>query len=114
MPNYIKNIVAEKALDLAALVSYNPGQIVSMTLAQNKAISITIFAFAAGEEISTHESHGDALITALDGSAEITIGSGIHTLKKGESILMPAAIPHAVKATEDYKMLLVVVFPETT
>lgn len=109
--NHIKNITAEKALVLEDQVNYSEGQIVSRTLAQNKAVSLTLFAFWQGEEISTHESTGDALITILDGEAEITIDGKIHTLKKGESILMPADIPHAVKAITNQKMMLTVVFP---
>ena len=61
----LKNIEAEKALDMAALVSYQEGQIVSRTLTQNTAVSITLFAFDQGEEISTHESKGDALVCVL-------------------------------------------------
>ena len=110
--NNIKNLEAEKALKLEALVQYSQGQIVSRTLAQNKAVSITLFAFWQGEEISSHASHGDALISVLDGEGEITIGDQTHILKTGESILMPADIPHAVKALSNFKMYLTVVFPE--
>jgi len=108
---YIKHISHETALQLADQVSYSAGQIVSMTLSQNKAVSLTLFAFDKGEEISTHASHGDALVTALDGLGEITIGGKQHLLKTGESIVMPAGIAHAVKAAEQFKMLLLVIFP---
>lgn len=110
--NYIKNLEAGKALKLEALVQYSQGQIVSRTLAQNKAVSLTLFAFWQGEEISSHASHGDALISVLDGEGEITIGAQTHLVKKGESILMPADIPHAVKAVTNFKMYLTVVFPD--
>jgi len=110
--NYIKNLTAEQALKLDELVQYSQGQIVSRTLAQNKAVSLTLFAFSAGEEISSHASHGAALITVLDGEGEITIGGKMHLLKTGESILMPAGIPHAVKAATNFKMFLTVVFPD--
>ncbi len=110
--NYIKNLTTEQALKLDELVQYSQGQIVSRTLAQNKAVSLTLFAFSAGEEISSHASHGDALITVLDGEGEITIGGKMHLLKTGESILMPAGIPHAVKAATNFKMFLTVVFPD--
>ncbi len=70
--NYIKNLEAGKALKLEALVQYSQGQIVSRTLAQNKAVSLTLFAFWQGEEISSHDSKGDALISVLDGEGEVS------------------------------------------
>jgi len=109
----IKNIESSMVLDMGGLVTYSQGQIVSMTIAQNQAVSLTLFAFDKDEEISTHESEGDALIIALDGEGEITIEDKRFTLKKGESIVMPAKKPHAVRAVERFKMLLVVVFPGT-
>lgn len=107
----LKNIDLETVLDMAELVSYQTGQIVSRTLVQNKAVSITLFAFGAGEEISSHESKGDALVYILDGSASVTIGDNTYALSAGQTIVMPAGIPHAVKAPSPFKMLLVVVFP---
>lgn len=109
---YIKNIEQEKALSLAALVNYQEGQIVSRTLAQNGAVSITLFAFDKGEEISSHESTGDAMLTVLEGDALITVGGKPHQLTGGETIVMPAGIPHAVEARERFKMQLTVVFPQ--
>lgn len=97
-------------LSLAAQVDYLPGQIVSKTLSQNDHHSLTLFAFEKGEEISTHASDGDALVVALDGTGRITIDGVPHTLNAGESIIMPAATPHAVYAEERFKMLLVVIF----
>lgn len=110
--NHIKNVKPSQTLKLDELVQYNEGQIVSRTIGQNKAVSLTLFAFAQGEEISTHASHGDALVTVLDGEGEITIGETTHVVKQGESILMPANNPHAVKAKTNFKMFLTVVFPE--
>ncbi len=106
----LKNIDIAAVLPLAELVSYQDGQIVSRTLVQNKAVSITLFAFEAGEEISTHASGGDAMVYVLDGSGVITIDEKTYTPKAGECIVMPAGHPHAVAATERFKMLLVVVF----
>lgn len=108
--HFLKNIDFETVLELEALVIYQPGQVVSKTLVQNKAVSLTIFAFDKGEEISSHTSDGDAMVTVLDGSAEITIGSETYNVDKGKTILMPAGIPHAVSATGQFKMLLIVVF----
>ena len=107
----LKNIPFEKALELTSLVNYQEGQIVSRTLAQNKAVSVTLFAFDAGEEISTHASHGDAMVSVLDGTAQVTIGGNVHTVRAGQSIVMPAGVPHSVEAPEKFKMMLVVVFP---
>ena len=83
---------------------------VSRTLAQGKPVSITLFAFEEGEEISSHSSSGDALVYLLDGQAEITVGGEKFNLKKGETIVMPAGIPHALNAVKQFKMLLIVVF----
>lgn len=106
----MKNIDKTQAMVLKDQVSYQEGQIVSKTLAQNEAVSITLFAFDKGEEISTHESGGDAFVTCLDGTGEITIDGVKYELHEGESIVMPAKHPHAVYGKEQYKMLLVVVF----
>ena len=90
----IKNISKAEVLVLKDQVAYQEGQVVSKTLAQNDALSVTLFSFDKGEEISTHESGGDAFVTCLDGVGEIT----------------PAKHPHAVHGKEQFKMLLVVVF----
>lgn len=111
MGNMMKNIDASTVLPFASLVDYSSGQVSSKTLAQNDSVSLTLFAFDKGEEISTHESHGDALVVALDGIGEITIDGVKYTLKKGDAIVMPARKPHAVYAAEQFKMFLAVVFP---
>ena len=69
------------------------------------------FRHRQGEEISAHRSTGDALVIALDGAGEITIDDTKHMLHAGDCIVMPAGHPHAVRAPEAFKMLLVVVFP---
>lgn len=106
----IKNIDHAAVVTLKEQVSYQAGQVVSRTLAQNNALSITLFAFDKGEEISTHESGGDAFVTCLDGVGRITIDGEPHILHEGESIVMPARHPHAVYGEKQFKMLLVVVF----
>ena len=106
----IKNIDKAKVLTLKEEVQYQDGQVVSKTLAQNNHVSITLFAFDKDEEISTHESGGDAFVTCLDGTGKITIDGVDYILKEGESIIMPAKHPHAVYGQEKFKMLLVVVF----
>ena len=106
----IKNMEKSKVLTLKDEVAYQPGQVVSKTLAQNDALSVTLFAFDKNEEISTHESGGDAFVTCLDGVGRVTIDGVEHVLHEGESIVMPARHPHAVFGAEQFKMLLVVVF----
>ena len=108
--SFIKNIDKSEVLTLKEQVSYQKGQVVSKTLAQNDALSVTLFAFDKDEEISTHESGGDAFVTCLDGVGRITIDGKAYELHEGESIVMPAAHPHAVYGQEQFKMLLVVVF----
>lgn len=108
---YIKNIPHEQAQDLAALVSVQPGQIVSRTLAQNPAVSLTLFAFDADEEISTHSSEGDAMVQVLEGEGRFTVDGTEHAVKAGQVLVMPAGKPHAVYAPQPFKMLLTVVFP---
>ncbi len=82
----------------------------SKTLTQNPFISVTLFAFDKGEEISTPESDSDAFVTCLDGLGKLTIDGEPHIVHEGESIVMPAKHPHAVFAEEKFKTMLVVVF----
>ena len=111
MDKYIKNMEHSKVLELAVQTEYLPGQIVSKTLAQNSNVSLTLFAFDKGEEISTHASDGDAMVVALDGAGRITIGEEEYHIKAGETLIMPSKTPHAVYAEERFKMFLIVVFP---
>ncbi|MDD7312503.1 MAG: cupin domain-containing protein [Clostridiaceae bacterium] len=97
-------------LKLADQVEYRPGQVVSKTLVQNDKISVTLFSFDKGEEISTHASGGDAMVTVLDGTGRFTIGGEAFLLETGETIIMPQGIPHAVFGEEQFKMLLTVSF----
>lgn len=106
----MKNISQAEVLALKNQIAYQEGQVVSKTLAQNNAVTITLFSFAKGEEISTHKSGGDAMVTCLDGVGKITIDGAEYLLHEGKSIVMPAGHPHAVYGEEAFKMLLVVVF----
>ena len=106
----MKNIDKATVLMLKDQVAYQPGQVVSRTLAQNSAVSVTLFSFDKGEEISTHQSPGDACDTCLDGVGKITIDGEEYMLHEGESIVMPAQHPHAVYGEEQFKMMLVVIF----
>lgn len=106
----IKNVAKSEVLKLKDQVTYQTGQVVSKTLAQNAALSVTVFSFDKDEEIGTHESGGDAFVTCLDGVGRITIDGVDYELREGDSIVMPAGHPHAVYGRERFKMLLVVVF----
>lgn len=106
----MKNLSKAEVLTQKDQVSYQEGQVVSKTLAQNPFISVTLLAFDKGEEISTHESGGDAFVTCLDGLGKLTIDGEPHIVHEGESIVMPAKHPHAVFAEEKFKTMLVVVF----
>ena len=107
----IKNIEHETILPLPEQVLVLPGQIVSKTLAQNRAVSMTLFAFDKGEEISTHDSDGDAMVTVLEGTGRFTVSGKEYMVEAGQTLIMPAKKPHAVFAQEAFKMLLVVIFP---
>lgn len=108
---YLKNIEHENVLTLGEQVQTMPGQIVSKTLTQNKAVSITLFAFDQGEEISSHDSNGDAMVTVLEGMGKFTVDEKAYMVSAGETLVMPANKPHAVFAQEKFKMMLTVIFP---
>lgn len=105
-----KNIVKHEKLRLADEISYQDGQIVSKTLVQNDYMSMTLFSFEKGEEISTHAAGGDAMATVLEGKGRFTVGGKVYILSAGETIIMPKDIPHAVYGEERFKMQLVVSF----
>lgn len=111
MPEVMKNIDAKKVVMLKDEVAYTDGQVVSKTLAQNDAVSVTLFAFDKDEEISSHSAGGDAFVTCLDGVGKITIDDETFEIHTGESIIMPKGHPHALYAVEPFKMMLIVVFP---
>ena len=105
-----KNFVKKEKVELKNLVAYQEGQVVSKTLVQNDYVSVTLFSFDKGEEISTHASGGDAMVTVLEGTGKFTIGGDVFILKEGETIIMPKDVPHAVYGQEKFKMELVVSF----
>lgn len=105
-----KNIVKKEKVELKNLVAYQEGQVVSKTLVQNDYVSVTLFSFDKGEEISTHASGGDAMVTVLEGTGKFTIGGDVFILKEGETIIMPKDVLHAVYGQEKFKMELVVSF----
>ena len=108
---YLKHIPHEEPLVLVEQVSVLEGQIVSKTLAQNRHVTLTLFAFSKGEESSTHASTGDAMVQVLEGEGLFTVDGVEHTVAAGQVLVMPAGKPHAVYAPRSFKMLLTVVFP---
>lgn len=105
-----KNIEKKTKLNLKDLIDYQDGQVVSKTLVQNDVVSMTLFSFDKGEEISTHAAGGDAMVTMLDGTGRFTVGGDMFILDEGETLIMPKDIPHAVFGEEKFKMQLVVSF----
>lgn len=102
-------LVGAKALVAGGLAEYAEGAIVSRTLAKGKGGSFTCFAFDQGQELSEHSAPFDAFVHVLDGEAELIIGGEKVQARAGELVRMPANVPHAVKATQRFKMLLVMI-----
>lgn len=109
MSNFIKNIDHCKVLKVDEVLGYEDNKVASMTIAQNDKLSLTFMSFDEGEGISAHAAGGDAMVQVLDGSVEITIDQEKYLLTKGETIVMPAKVPHSLKAVEKFKMFLAVV-----
>lgn len=105
-----KNIAKKEKLLLKDLVAYQEEQVVSKTLVQNELMSVTVFSFDRDEEISTHASGGDAMVTVLEGVGRFTVGGDVFVLTEGETLVMPKDVPHAVYGQERFKMLLTVSF----
>ena len=105
-----KNIEKQQKLQLKDLVDYMPGQVISKTLVQNDKVSMTVFSFDKGEEISTHAAGGDAMVTVLEGTGKFTVGGEEFILNEGETLIMPKDIPHAVFGEQRFKMQLTVSF----
>jgi len=104
-----KESLMAQALGVAGLVSYQAGSVVSRTLLDKKAGTITMFAFAEGEGLSEHTAPFDAFVQIIDGTAEITVDGEMHLVHDGEMIIMPANKPHALRAARQFKMLLVMI-----
>ena len=109
---YISNIDHQKVQALTALVNVMPGPLFYRPLSQNKAVSITVFAFDKGTEISTHESTGDAMVQVLEGTGCFTVDGKEYLVHPGDVLARPSNVPYAVAAPEAFKWLLTVVFPE--
>lgn len=103
-----KNIAKQEKINLKDQVEYQSGQVASKTLVQNDLVSMTIFSFDKGEEISTHAASGDAMVTVLEGKGRFTVGGEVFFLESGETLIMPKDIPHAVYGEGRFKMQLIV------
>ena len=97
------------AENLADLIGYQDGAVVSKTLIKESAGSVTLFAFDKDQGLSEHSAPCDAMVHILDGEAEITIGREPKTLRNGGMRILPANIPHAVKAHQPFKMMLIMI-----
>lgn len=98
-----------KVLDFEKLIDYSDGGVISKQVLKNDVGNITLFSFDKGQGLTEHTAPFDAIVQVLDGKVEIKIGGIPHSLKKGESIIMPASIPHALFAEERFKMLLTMI-----
>ncbi len=100
------SIPSAQALKLKDMVAYAEGSIVSRTLGETPGGTVTLFAFDAGQGLSEHSAPFDAMVQVLDGSVELVIGGKSIEAAAGELVVMPANVPHAVRATAQFKMLL--------
>jgi quercetin dioxygenase-like cupin family protein len=104
-----ENKLVSQAANLNSLIGYQAGAVVSRTILDKKAGTVTLFAFDQGEGLSEHTTPYDAMVYIIDGEAEITISGKPLRLKKGELTIMPANEPHALQAVAKFKMLLVMI-----
>jgi quercetin dioxygenase-like cupin family protein len=95
--------------NLAASIQVQSGSVVSKTIVNQPTGTVTLFAFDTGQALSEHTAPYDALVHIIEGKAEITLGGVPYTLTSGDVLLMPANVPHALKALESYKMLLTMI-----
>ncbi|PKK83616.1 MAG: cupin domain-containing protein [candidate division Zixibacteria bacterium HGW-Zixibacteria-1] len=102
-------IVPAKVYFLEQMVDYADGAVVSRTISKNKAGTVTLFSFDTGQELSEHSAPFDALVHVLDGEAELMIGGEKVVAGTGELVIMPANVPHGVKAVQRFKMLLTMI-----
>ena len=107
--NESTDFIPGQSAKLVDLIAYQAGSVVSRTLVKKKTGSVTLFAFGEGEGLSEHSAPCDALVCVLEGKTEITISGKARQLSAGDTIVMPANEPHAVKAVERSKMLLTMI-----
>ena len=105
----MESVLIAQVRNMAGLVAYQEGSVVSRTIIDRESGTVTLFAFARGQGLSEHTAPYNALIYILDGKAEVIISGESSILNSGEAIILPAGEPHAVKAPQDFKMLLVMI-----
>ena len=105
----LKMLESAAAFNLAEIVDYQEGKIISKNLAAKNNLVITVMSFWKGESLDPHKAPGDALVTVLDGEGKYYVDGKPFIVKKGESAVLPANIPHAVEAVENFKMMLVLI-----
>lgn len=98
-----------KVLNLEEMVEYSSGGVISKQVLKNQSGNITLFSFDKGQGLTEHTAPFDAIVQVLDGEAQITIGGNPNIVRKGESIIMPANVSHALQAIEQFKMLLTMI-----
>ncbi len=103
------NNIIGTVLNMKDLVTYQSGSVVSRTLIGKSAGTVTVFAFDSGQGLSEHTAPFDAMVQIIDGAADITIDGSPFKFKEGEMIIMPANKPHALKANEKFKMILIMI-----
>ena len=105
----VKTFQKGKSMSLADMIEYSAEGVISKQVLKSKAGNITLFSFDKGQGLSEHEAPFDAMVQILDGKAKIIIDGKPLTLKTGQSVIMPANIPHALSAPEKFKMLLTMI-----
>ena len=98
-----------RPVELAGLVDYAPGSVVSRTVLKKSTGTLTLFAFAEGEGLSEHSSPHDAVLQVLDGRVDVKVAGDAHMVESGQALLLPANVPHALNASERFKMLLIMI-----
>lgn len=104
-----KERIEGRVMQLADLVAYQSGSVVSREIIKKDTGTVTIFAFDEGQGLSEHTAPFDALVQVIDGAVEIVISGEKHLLQAGEMIIMPAHEPHALKAVQKFKMMLTMI-----
>jgi quercetin dioxygenase-like cupin family protein len=109
MPDKKQEKIVAQASNLSGLIDYQEGSVVSRTIIDKKAGTVTLFAFDENQGLSEHTAPYDAMVYVLDGEVEVTISDKPITLKQGEMTIMPANKPHALSAKSKFKMLLTMI-----
>ena len=107
--NKTGNALIGESAEMVALVDYQDGTVVSRTIIERNTGTVTLFAFDKGQGLSEHTAPFDALVYIIDGEADITISGQVIRMKAGEVVIMPADKPHALRAVESFKMMLVMI-----